>query len=460
MKHVIAVDFGSTFNKIVVMDITERKLLLSGKVPSSVGIDASIGLKKCFELAKTVMSKEQFNNATKLASSSAAGGLRMSVIGLTDSLSTLAGKSAALGAGAKIIANYSGLLTEEMVRKLEKSKTEIILLCGGYEHGNTSMVLNNASMLANSKVNVPIIYSGNSELSKEVRRIMITRKKQCFSVENIIPELGVLNVEPTQSVIKNLFLERIICMKGLDIVKKEFENQLVPTPAAVLAAGELLSKGTDNNEGFGPLLIVDIGGATTDVYSFNMNKICEGARLVGLEEPFGKRTVEGDLGMRETSGGVTNENYVSSIVKELEITEEELRNSINKRMQNIEYLPDSEIEKRIDDTIAKLATFVAVRRHAGKVIPSYIKKCKNIQSGKNLTEVSKIIGTGGILVHNHNPLEILKSAEKNSGDKGELLPEKIEAYLDTKYVLFAVGLLKEVDEDAAFEIMMRSLRRC
>lgn len=460
MKHVITVDFGSTFTKIVVIDLAERKILLSDKVPSSVGTDASIGLKQCFKLAKAVIGEEAFENAAKLASSSAAGGLRMSVIGLTRSLSTLAGESAALGAGAKIIANYSGLLTEEMVSELAQSKSEIILLGGGYEHGNTSMVLQNADMLAQSKINVPIIYSGNSELDKDIQRIMRTYGKKCFIVENMIPKLGVLNVEPVQNVIRDLFLNRITDMKGFDVVKKEFDNQLVPTPVAVLHAGELLHKGTRNNEGLGPLLIVDIGGATTDVYSFNENKSYEGAKLIGLEEPFGKRTVEGDLGMRESSGGVINESYIKPVVKELGVAENQLRKSIKNRIENIDYLPDNEMETRIDDTIAKLAVYVAGRRHAGKIMPSYNRKCQNVQLGKNLTEVTKVIGTGGILVHNHDPLEVLKAVEKNQRDEKALLPEKIEAYLDTEYVLFSAGLLKEIDEDAAIEVMMKSIRRC
>mgnify|MGYP001103756050 FL=1 len=93
-------------------------------------------------------------------------------------------------------------------------------------------------------------------------------------------------------------------------------------------------------------------------------------------------------------------------------------------------------------------------------MPSYNKSCQNIQVGKNLSEVSKVIGTGGILVHNPNPSEILKAVERQSADKGILLPEAIEPYLDTEYVLFAAGLLKEIDEDAAIEIMMKSIRRC
>ena len=460
MKHALTVDFGSTFTKIVVVDLSEKRIVLSDKVPSSVDTDATIGMRRCFELAKKTIGAEEFNRAKKLASSSAAGGLRMSVSGLTCSLSTPACKSAALGAGAKIIANHSGLLTGETVRELEESQTEIILLCGGYEQGNTSMVLANATMLARSRIRVPIIYSGNSGLCKEIRRMMRVHRKQCFVVENIIPELGVQNIEPTQNVIRNLFLDSITDMKGFQAVKREFDNQLVPTPVAVLAAGELLNKGTSGNPGFGPFLLVDVGGATTDVYSFSENKSYEGAKPVGLEEPFGKRTVEGDLGMRESAAGVITEEHIGPVASKLAIQEEDLRNSLRTRTRNIEYLPDSGIESEIDDTIASLAVSTAARRHAGRILPSYSKRCQNIQVGKNCTEISKIIGTGGILVHNHNPAKILHAAEKTRQDKGALLPEKVEAYLDMEYVLFSAGLLKEIDEDIAFGIMKNSLTRC
>lgn len=460
MKHVITIDFGSTYTKIVIVDLIEKKIILSDKVPSTVGTDASICLRQCFELAKTVLSEDELVRAKKLASSSAAGGLRMSVVGLTKSLSTFAGKAAALGAGAKIIANYSGVLTDEMVHEIEKSKTEIILLGGGYERGNISMVLANANRLAHSRIKIPIIYSGNSQLCQDIRKIMRAHHKKCFTVENIISDFGVLNVEPAQDVIRNLFLDHITDMKGFNIVKKEFNNQFIPTPMAVLTAGTLLNKGTDNTEGLGPLLIVDIGGATTDVYSFGENKSFEGAKLVGLEEPFEKRTVEGDLGMRESSGGVINGDYINVVIEDLGIAKEQLKKSIQNRINNIDYLPDCEMEVRIDDAIAKLAVYTALRRHAGRVKPSYSKKCQNIQLGKNISEVSKVIGTGGILVHNHNPSEIMKSAEKKHGDKGILVPDTVETYLDTEYVLFSAGLLKEIDEEAAIEIMLKSIRRC
>ena len=168
MEYAVTIDFGSTFTKVAVIDLAKQEILLSDKVPSTVGSGASLGLAACFELAEAVLGRADFEAAVKLASSSAAGGLRMSVSGLTSGLSGLAGKSAALGAGAKIIAAYSGALTEEQISELESGKAEIILLCGGYERGNTTMVWKNASRLAESKVSVPIIYAGNSALDRGV----------------------------------------------------------------------------------------------------------------------------------------------------------------------------------------------------------------------------------------------------------------------------------------------------
>lgn len=461
MKHAVTVDFGSTFTKVAVIDLAEQKLLLSDKVPSTVGTDASVGLEACFELAKAAVGRENFDAAVNLASSSAAGGLRMSVSGLTGTLSGLAGKSAALGAGAKIISAYSGILTEEMIQEMEEGEAEILLLCGGYERGNTTMIWKNANLLAESKVNIPIIYAGNSALDRDIRRIMTANRKECFTAENIIPQMNVLNAEPVQAVIRNLFLNQITDMKGLHKVKSFFQNPLVPTPAAVLSARELLSRGTGRCHGFDPVMIADIGGATTDIYSFVENRGYCGAKVIGVPEPFEKRTVEGDLGMRETSGRVINEVGIRQAAEGLDIAEERLRQSIQQRMDDISYLPDCGLEREIDNKIAEMAIHAAARRHAGRVMSSYSKKNQKIQKGRNLTEITNIIGTGGILVHNQNPGRILKKAEKTKAgaDQDVLLPEKTQLWLDSDYVLLSAGLLREVDEEAAMGIMMNSIRR-
>ena len=124
MKYVIAIDFGSTFTKIVIIDREQKKVIHSDKTPSTVGTDAAIGMNRCFAIARNIIGEEEFSMAMKIASSSAAGGLRMAVIGLTRSLSLMAGESAALGAGAKVVANYMGKLRDEDIADLEQNKAE------------------------------------------------------------------------------------------------------------------------------------------------------------------------------------------------------------------------------------------------------------------------------------------------------------------------------------------------
>lgn len=461
MRHVITIDFGSTFTKVAVTDLIARKIILTDKVPSTVGSDARIGMRQCFDLAERVLEKKNFQKALKLASSSAAGGLRMSVAGLSKSLSSLAGKGAALGAGAKVIKECTGKLNEEKARALAERDTEIILFLGGYERGNSEMLIANASMLAASDIRAPIIYAGNSDVSREIRTMMKSCGKKCYMVENIIPQIGVLNVEPTQEVIRDLFLRHITDMKGFREVKKCFDNDMVPTPAAVLAAGELLNRGTEKKKGFGNLMIVDVGGATTDIYSFNENETCRGAKSIGLEEPFTMRTVEGDLGMRENAGTVVEQEGTERFARELGISEGEVQSALNERISDTGYLPDSEIETLIDDKIASIAVGVAARRHAGRIRPSYEGKGRYIQSGKNMENIAVVVGTGGILVHNRKPHDILNNVVKiGKKDRNILLPEHVDTFLDTDYVLFSAGLLREVNEEAAFDIMKNSIKPC
>lgn len=205
MKHAILVDFGSTFTKIVLVDLKEKKILLTDQAPSTVHTDAGIALEQCFDSVRKVLSEEEFDQALKLSSSSAAGGLRMAVIGLTKNLSIAAGQAAVFGAGAKIMGIYYGMLNEESAKEIADMNLEIVLLCGGYEKGNQTMVLHNAQVLAESGIHVPIVYSGNREAARGVQWLMKSHEKECFLVENILPAVGVLNVGPAQELIRHPF---------------------------------------------------------------------------------------------------------------------------------------------------------------------------------------------------------------------------------------------------------------
>ncbi|MGI6066958.1 MAG: glutamate mutase L [Bacillota bacterium] len=460
MKNAILIDFGSTFTKVVAVSLKKQQRLCTVRYPSTVKNDARIGLLKCFDAVKQAIGERPFKEAIKLASSSAAGGLRMAVIGLSETLSITAGRNVAFGAGARIIKTLSGRITPEDAEYIANSQVEIILFCGGYEKGNTTIILHNAEVLAVSGINMPVIYAGNSYVAQDVRKILTLHGKECFIVRNIIPNVGELDTAPAEEIIRDVFMKRIVNMKGLDKVKSELGGVLMPTPAAVLSAGELLSKGWGRSGGLGPLMIVDIGGATTDIHSYADQTPCKGAKIIGAREEYAKRTVEGDLGMRESSNSLAEEIGWDNIAHQTGVSVDRLEKSIRYRVEVNEFLADSDKEKKIDRVLAMSAAKISARRHAGVLEHIYSKSCKLIQKGKNLTEVCAVIGTGGPIICSETPGEIIKGilADREK-EPNILLPEKVQFYLDTDYMLYAAGLLKEIDPEAALGLMKNSIRK-
>lgn len=457
MSFAVLIDFGSTYTKVVCVDLDERKIVITGNFASTVHEDACIGLHQCFDLVKNKIGESAFNSAIKLSSSSAAGGLRMAVCGLTDRLSFLAGRNTAFGAGGKIISSASGLLSPENISDLEQSDTEIMLFCGGYEHGNQTLVRQNIKTICESKIDFPIIYAGNSDLQDEVYKMITESGKECILADNVIPDVGELNKESAEEVIRDLFMKRIVNMKGMGGAQKELDEILMPTPKAVLTAGTLLSEGTATQKGLGKVMMLDIGGATTDVYSFNNNKGYKGAKLAGAKEPFAKRTVEGDMGMRESSICVINEVGEEALANEAGVSIPRINEAVKRRITEKSYISDTEEEWEIDQAIARTAAAVSVRRHAGYIERVSIGGRYN-QYGKNLTVINTIIGTGGVIVNNDDPSDILRSALLKEGEREDtLIPREADLFVDKDYVFYAAGLLKSYDEEAAFSIMKNSL---
>ncbi len=462
MKFAVLLDFGSTYTKVVCVDLTTRRVVLSDKYPSTVHEDAGIALRQCLDRAEEALGKENFENALKLSTSSAAGGLRIAVCGLTESLSMKAGRSASFGAGGKVVQMSTGRLTEADIASVSEADAEILLLCGGYEGGNSRLVLENAKLLSESVLHIPVIYAGNSEIAKDVRRMFSGHGKECFLAENMIPDIGKLNIDSTVAIIRDLFMSRITNMNGIGVVKQVIDGPIIPTPAAVLAAGELLCTGTEKTPGIGPYILADIGGATTDIYSFAEDESYCGAKQIGTPEPFSKRTVEGDMGMRESSVCLLGEVGTERFAKECGLAVKQVEEAIEKRTRLREYVADDDTEQRIDLEIASSAVRISARRHAGNCTKEFYGGCNLVQRGKNLTEIGTIIGTGGILVNNSKEAaeQILKNAEICEKEKGAvLLPEKLEALVDEDYIFFAAGLLREYDEETALAIMKESIGR-
>lgn len=458
-RYVVLTDFGSTYTKVVVVDLEERRIEMTNRFPSTVSYDARIGLQQCFDAARAVIGEEWFQQSLKLSSSSAAGGLRMGVVGLSETLSAQAGKSAAFGAGAKILCTCSGRLKTEDITQLESLPLEILLFCGGYENSGTKALLHNAKMLAESGLHVPIIYAGNSAAATHVRRLLTQGKKECYIARNIIPNVGQIDKTQVEEIIREVFLHRIINMKGLDKVTGLLDRMVMPTPAAVLSGGELLSRGTHSQPGLGDLMIVDVGGATTDIHSYAEQMPYDGAKMVGVPEPYVKRTVEGDLGMRESSNSLCEEIGIHRMMAETALPQEKIQEVISHWITQNRDLACDESQESVDKALTEGAVRISARRHAGRIQHISSAGVKSIQHGKNLTSVRTIIGTGGPLVFSKNGGTALRQILRDRNQEPDiLLPEDAHFYLDADYVFFAGGLLREVDEDAALSIMKNSLK--
>lgn len=456
-RYAVLLDFGSTRTKVTVASLSERRLLFTGSAASTVKTDARIALKECFEMAKSVLSANEFDGAEKLASSSAAGGLRIGVIGLSETLSLKAGRNAAYGSGGRIVATACGRIEESDIADFAAKDIEIILFCGGYEHGSENSLVRNAEVLAQSGLNIPVIYAGNSLAAVRVRSILASAGKECFLSDNIIPAVGELNTAMAEQTIRDIFLKRIINMKGLSGVRELTDGILMPTPAAVLAAGRLLACGTSAGKGIGELMIFDVGGATTDVHSFSEQCPFDGARLTGAAESFAKRTVEGDLGLRESSCQAAELCGVSAVAGAAGADEAFVREGVKKRTQDTSYLPQNEKEHSLDEALASFCVGAAARRHAGRIIHSASSVCKLMQRGKNLRPVRCVIGTGGPLINNRRPENALKQSLRKEREEDILLPGRAAFFLDKSYALYAAGLLAEREPDAALAIMKKSL---
>lgn len=460
MKYAVLLDFGSTYTKVVCVNMAERRVVLSDKFPSTVATDTGIALNQCLDRVESEIGKDALDEALKLSSSSAAGGLRIAVSGLSKSLSIKAGRNAGFGAGGKIVYTASGVVTDDDMENISSSGAEIILLCGGYEGGNSAQVLANAEKISGAGLSIPVIYAGNSHISREVRALFNACGRECFTAENIIPDVGILNTDSTESIIRDLFMQRITNMNGVGVVKSVVDGDIVPTPAAVLKAGELLAGGTGAQEGIGRFMMADIGGATTDIYSFTENQSFDGAKIVGAPEPDAKRTVEGDMGMRESSVTLLKEVGMDTFTKDTGFDEKIVSEAIDKRVHNKEYIADTPVEREIDFEIASSAIRVSARRHAGVISKELCGGNNLVQRGKNLTEIRTVIGTGGILVNNSEKtaLDILSNVNIEEKEKGKvLLPQNAEARIDRDYVFFAAGLLADYDKEVALSIMKKSI---
>ncbi|MFH1019877.1 MAG: methylaspartate mutase accessory protein GlmL [Pseudomonadota bacterium] len=458
--HALFIDFGSTFTKIVLVDLAAEKVLGRVQSPTTVETDITIGLKFGLEDIGRILGEPPAYHH-KLASSSAAGGLRMIAIGLVPDLTVEAATRAALGAGAKLVGVYAYQLTAKEIRELENAAPDIILLAGGTDGGDREIVVRNAEAIAGANLNAPIVYAGNKVCSDEVRRILIAGRKEVAITENVMPEIGVLKVEQVRSISRELFIRRIVAAKGLKNAEQFIDSILMPTPTAVLNAAKLLAEGTDNEPGLGELVIVDIGGATTDIHSVSLGTPTQAGMIQkGLPEPYIKRTVEGDLGMRYNAATIVQAAGKEKFRKQMFGIVPDLDHAVKKLNIEPASLPASDAERTLDVELARAAARLAMERHAGVIEVAFGPLGSlHLQYGKDLRGIKTVIGTGGPLVFGAVPESVLRETLYSENKPFSLKPKRPDLFIDEKYILYAVGLMAEMYPDKALRIAKKYLRR-
>ncbi len=455
----LLIDIGSTYTKAVMLDLKKVRIIKQGQAYTTVKDDVNRGLKKA--LADfTGWEKAEY----KLACSSAAGGLKMIAVGLVPDLTAEAARRAALGAGSKMLKTFSFELTAIDIEEISSLEPDILLLAGGTDGGNRDVIVHNARMIAGSCLHTPVIIAGNRAVAGKVQDIFKQGGKEGYLTENVMPRLEELNIEPAREKIRELFLEKIIEAKGLDRVNSILDGLVMPTPAAVLRAASLLASGYKDERGLGELVVIDIGGATTDVHSIASGKPTrDGVSWRGLEEPFKKRTVEGDLGMRYSAPSLVEAIGFNSLFTQLEqalksgLSREILQDYIDLIKAEVDHLAANKIEVIIDRLLARNAVNLSTARHVGVLKTIYTPLGVSlIQEGKDLTGVKNIIGTGGVIVYNDNPKFIMSGALYENQPQSDLLaPVEPELLLDSKYLLAPLGLLAEVEPLLAVKFMKK-----
>ena len=450
---VLVAEIGSTttvVNAFKNIDSDNPEFWAQGQAPTSVVEgDVRVGLQGAIDDLCRKKGIDSLEYDEMLATSSAAGGLKMTVHGLVYDMTARAAKEAALGAGGIIHYVTAGKLRRTDLKKIEEIQPNLILIAGGVDYGERDTALDNAEKIRALGLKTPIIYAGNIENQEEMELIFDEESGQkLYNVENVYPRIDDMNVEPCRRVIQAAFEEHITNAPGMEHVRDMVNGPIIPTPGAVMQCTKLL------NDCLGEVMVIDVGGATTDVHS-----VCKEsdnvARIMTAPEPFAKRTVEGDLGV-----------YVNRMKVIESIGEEEFRAKAEKAgfdpnaaLASYVAIPKTEEEFKLVEMLTEEAVMKAVDRHAGQIRYIYGPSGRStVAEGKDLTPVKYIVGTGGALTRLPHREEIMGRICQYDQTGTKLFPTShARIAVDNDYIMASLGVLSVKHREGAIKLLEKSL---
>jgi len=434
----VCVDFGSTFTKALLVDLADGTIVKGAEHQTTIDTDVLEGYDVC--LAELVTADPRAGVAEVLACSSAGGGLRIAVVGNEELVTAEAGRRVALSSGGKVVTVRSAAQGHDL--DLAADAPDVVLLTGGTDGGNSEVLLRAARALVAGGWRGPVVVAGNVDARDEVDATLAGLPH--VLADNVVPRIGVLAPQSARSAIREVFLSHVIGGKHLSR-RGDFTAMVRgATPDVVLTGVELLATAV------GEVVVVDVGGATTDVHSVvELDPEDAGlARDVVAPTPV-TRTVEGDLGMRWSAVSTVDEAGLPDLAA-----------AAQERRDDPGFLPRTAQECDEDEAIARAAVAMALRRHAGRSRVVVSPEGRVVErSGVDLREVHLVVGSGGVLRHGRAGVADRVLGPSMGRDLDWQLPERARVVVDTDYVLAAAGLLAAEHPDAAYRLVTGLLDR-
>ncbi len=463
LKSILATDCGSTTTKAILLEYidNEYRLTYRGEAPTTVEApfeDVTRGvLNAVMELeelsGRKILNNDQIISPSDgttgvdiyISTSSAGGGLQMMVAGVVKSMSGESAERAALGAGSivmDIIASNDGRKTHEKIKRIRDLRPDMILLSGGIDGGTISHVVELAEILAaanpqprlGQEYKLPVIYAGNNKAQDKVNETLGSMV-DLDMVDNIRPVLEKENLEPSRDKIHDLFMEHVMQQApGYKKLMSWTDAPIMPTPGAV---GSLIEMIADKEKI--TVVGVDIGGATTDIFSVFQKKF--------------NRTVSANLGMSYSICNVLAESGMDNVLRwvPFDIDKSELNNRIGNKMIRPTTVPQSIEELFIEQAIAREALRLSFAQHKEfavglkgiqkeRTISDAFEQSTSGQSLVNMMELDLLVGSGGVLSHaprREQSAKMLIDA---------FMPEGItEIAVDSIFMMPQLGVLANVD---------------
>jgi len=480
---VIATDCGSTTTKAILIERQGDvyRQTFRGEAPTTVEApfeDVTRGVLNAIQEVEELSGRQILDGETiitpaegdrgvdiYISTSSAGGGLQMMVAGVIQSMTAESAQRCALGAGAivmDVLASNDGRLPHQKIERIRHLRPDMVLLSGGTDGGTVSHVVEMAEFVSaadprprfGAGFELPVIFAGNQDARPEVERVL-GEKTALHLSENIRPVLERENLGPARHVIHDLFLEHVMAQApGYRKLMSWTGAPIMPTPAAVGQIMQTIARQQDIN-----VLGVDIGGATTDVFSV-FNVIADDG---SASEPVFNRTVSANLGMSYSISNVLAEATMDNVVRWIpfEIDEADLRDRIKNKMIRPTTIPHMLEELQIEHGVAREALRLALVQHKDLAVG-----LKGVQTERTLSDVfdqsatgeslidmmrlDLLVGSGGVL--SHAPARVQAAAMMVDAFQ----PEGVtQLAVDSIFMMPHLGVLSAVDERAATDVFER-----